>query len=114
MSHSSAPLGEGWGLRRTQEQKSDASTPTAKKSYQIFRNSRWLLRRSEMTAAWEHGPALNVVDALQVRTRRLALGNGLAREDAERCGCLDVAALDRMPAIIPVISHRRGDSLRDP
>src|SRR5579864_513415 len=81
---------------------------------QVFRNRRGLLNRGEVAAAGKDCPPLDVVYALQIWPRRLPLWNGLMREDAERRRCAYVDAVDRMPAIVPIIAHRRGDGLRDP
>ena len=80
----------------------------------VARYRRWLLGWSEVPAAWIDGPALNVVHALQMCAGWLALGNGLVCEDSKRCRRSDVAPLDGVPAIVPVVSHRRGYGLCSP
>src|SRR5438105_2913149 len=42
------------------------------------------------------------------------LGNGLVRENTKRRGRTDVGGINRVPAIVPIVAHRRGDALRDP
>src|SRR6202162_1371399 len=49
-----------------------------------------------------------------IRARQFALGNGLVRENTKRRGRADVAGIDRVPAIVPIVSHGRRDALRDP
>jgi hypothetical protein len=36
------------------------------------------------------------------------------RENTKRRGRADVRGIDRVPAIVPIVAHRRGDALRDP
>ena len=36
------------------------------------------------------------------------------RENTKRRGRADVGGIDRVPAIVPIVAHRRGDALRDP
>ena len=48
------------------------------------------------------------------RADRDNLGNGLVRENTKRRGRADVGGIDRVPAIVPIVAHRRGDALRDP
>src|SRR5207302_5693804 len=48
------------------------------------------------------------------RTWWLTLRNSLVREYTKCCRCVDVGGLDRVPAIVPIVAHRRGDRLRDP
>src|SRR5215472_6981207 len=83
-------------------------------SGQVRSGRRRFLNWGKVPAARKHCPALDVVHALHIRARRLALGNGLVREDCERRGRTDVRGIDRVPAIVPIVAHRRGDGLRDP
>jgi hypothetical protein len=80
----------------------------------VPRNHRRFFSRGEVPAAWKDCPTLDVVHAFQIRLRRLAFGNGLVREDTKRRRRADVGGIDRMPAIIPIVTHRRGDRLRNP
>ena len=72
---------------------------------QIPRDRRWFLNRGEVPAVRKDRPALDVVHALQIRTRRLALGNGLVRKDTKRCRRADAGGIDRVPAIVPIVAH---------
>src|SRR4029077_18246483 len=81
---------------------------------QVLCDRRRFLNWGEVPAAGKDCPALDVVHALQIRARRLALENGLVREDTERRGRTDVRGVDRVPAIVPIVAHRRGDGLRHP
>src|SRR4029079_7127505 len=75
---------------------------------------RRFLNRSKMAAAWKDCPSLDVIDALQIRARWLTLGNSLVGEDTKGRRRADVGAIDRIPAIVPIVTHRRGDGLRGP
>src|SRR5215469_17122685 len=90
------------------------SSSIMEESREIGCNRLWLLSRGEVPAARKDYPALDAVHALQIRARRLALGNGLVRKDTKCRGSCDVGGLDRVPAIVPIIAHRRRDGLRDP
>lgn len=83
-------------------------------SGQVPRDRRWLLNRGEVTAVRKDRPALNVVHALQICARRLALRDGLVRENTKGRGRADISGLDRVPAIVPIVAHRRGDGLCHP
>src|SRR6266852_8686653 len=81
---------------------------------QVPCDRRWFLSRGEVPAARKDCPALNVVYALQIRARQFALGNLLVRENTKRRGRADVGGIDRVPAIVKIVAHRRSDALRDP
>jgi hypothetical protein len=72
----------------------------------------WFLNLGEVAAARKDCPALDVVHALQIRARRLALRNSLVREDTKCRWRTDVGAIYREPAIVPVVTRRRRDGLR--
>jgi hypothetical protein len=64
------------------------SAQILEESCQVSGDRRWFFSRGEVSAARRDCPALDVVQALQIRARRLALGNGLVRENAEGRGVL--------------------------
>src|SRR5215472_8203091 len=84
------------------------------KSSQILCHGSWLLGGGEMPAMRKHIPPPNVVYALQIRARRLPFGNGLVREHTECRRCVDIGSINRVPPVVPIISHRRCDGLGDP
>src|SRR5580704_9905361 len=81
---------------------------------QVSCDRRRFLHWSEVPATGKDCPTLDVVQALQIRARWLAFGNGLVSEDTERRGGTDERGVDRVPEIVPIVAHRRGDGLRDP
>src|SRR5215472_19136652 len=93
---------------------SSASAYVTEESGQVSRYSRRLLSRCEVPTTRKNCPPLNVVDPLQIRAWWLTLGNGLVREDTECCGRSDVSSIYRVPTIVPIVTHRRRDCLRDP
>src|SRR5262249_42908315 len=86
-----------------------ASASLMKESRQILRNIHRPLSRGEVPAARKHGPALDVVNAFQIRAWWFTLGNLLISKNTKCRGRIDVAAVDRVPAIVPVVAHGRRD-----
>ena len=91
-----------------------AQAQVTEESGQVLCDCCRFLSRSKMPAARKDCPSLDVVHALQIRARWLTLGNGLVREDTKCRGRADVGAIDRIPTIVPIVTHRRGDGLGDP
>jgi MacB-like periplasmic core domain len=90
------------------------STQVTEESGQVSRYCCRLLGWCEVPSTRKDGPSLNVVYAFQIRARRLSLRNGLMSEHTKCRGRTDAGAIYRKPAIVPVVTHRRCDRLRDP
>src|SRR5690348_7381529 len=73
-----------------------------------------LLSRREVSAPRKNCPTLDVVDPFQIRARWLTLGNSLVRENAKCCGRSNVGSIYWVPAIVPIVTHRRCYGLRHP